>query len=45
MGIKIPWFVLTMAGGNITTSMYVLPQPFASRPDESVSALFGQKAA
>jgi len=34
-----------MAGGNVTMSLYVLRQPFALRPDEPISALFGQKAA
>jgi len=43
--IKIFWFVLIMAGGNIIMSLYVLLQLFGLRPDEPASALFRQKAA
>ncbi len=45
LGIKIFWFVLIMAGGNIIMSLYVLLQLFGLRPDEPASALFRQKAA
>ena len=45
LGVKIVWFVLIMAGGNIAMSLYVLIQLFQLKPDESVSALFRQKAA
>jgi hypothetical protein len=45
LGGKILRFVLIMAGGNITMSLYVLRQHFALRPDEPISALSGQKAA
>ena len=45
LGGKIVWFALIMAGGNIAMSLYVLIQLFQLKPDESVSALFRQKAA
>ena len=45
LGLKILWFVLIMAGGNIIMSLYVLLQLFGLKADESVSALFRQKAA
>ena len=45
VGLKILWFVLIMAGGNIAMSLYVLLQLFGLKPEESVSALFQQKAA
>jgi hypothetical protein len=45
LGAKILWFVLIMAGGNITMYLYVLLQLFGLRPDQPASALFGQKAA
>ena len=45
LGLKILWFVLIMAGGNIAMSLYVLLQLFGLKPKESVSALFRQKAA
>jgi hypothetical protein len=45
LGLKILWFVLIMAGGNIAMSLYVLLQLFGLKPEESVSALFRQKAA
>jgi Protein of unknown function (DUF1475) len=44
-GVKVLWFVLIMAGGNIAMSLYVLLQLFGLKPKESVSALFRQKAA
>jgi hypothetical protein len=44
LGVKILWFVLIMTGGNIAMSLYVLLQLFALPPEESVSALFRQKA-
>jgi len=45
LGIKIVWFVLIMALGNIAMSFYVLIQLFGLRADESASALFRQKTA
>ena len=45
LGIKIVWFVLIMALGNIAMSLYVLIQLFGLRADEPASALFRQKAA
>lgn len=45
LGVKIIWFVLIMAGGNIAMSLYVLIQLFQLKPEESVSGLFRQKAA
>ena len=45
LGVKILWFVLIMAGGNIAMSLYVLIQLFQLKPEESVSRLFRQKAA
>src|SRR5713226_3582439 len=45
IGIKILWFVLIMALGNIAMSLYVLIQLFALKPQEGVDALFRQKAA
>jgi hypothetical protein len=45
LGIKIVWFVLIMALGNIAMSLYVLIQLFGLRAEESASALFRQKAA
>jgi len=44
-GLKIVWFVLIMAGGNIAMSLYVLIQLFQLKPEESVSGLFRQKVA
>jgi hypothetical protein len=38
-------FMLIMAGGNITMSLYVLLQLFGLRPDEPASSLFRQEAA
>lgn len=45
LGIKIVWFVLIMALGNIAMSLYVLLQLFGLRTNESASALFRQKTA
>jgi hypothetical protein len=45
LGIKIVWFVLIMALGNIAMSFYVLIQLFGLRADEPASALFRQKTA
>ena len=45
LGVKILWFVLIMALGNIAMSLYVLIQLFGLKKEESVSALFQQKAA
>jgi len=45
LGLKILWFVLIRAGGNMAMSLYVLLQLFGRKPDESVSALFRQKTA
>jgi hypothetical protein len=45
VGIKIVWFVLIMALGNIAMSLYVLIQLFGLRADEPASSLFRQKAA
>jgi hypothetical protein len=42
---KIVCFLLIMLLGNIAMSFYVLPQPLALGPDESVSVLFRQKVA
>jgi hypothetical protein len=45
LGVKMLWFVLIIALGNIAMSLYVLTQLFALSSDESVSAVFRQKAA
>jgi hypothetical protein len=45
LGVKIVWFVLIMALGNIAMSFYVLIQLFSLKPEESAAALFRQKAA
>lgn len=45
LGIKIVWFVLIMALGNIAMSAYVLLQLFGLKKEEGVGALFQQKAA
>ena len=45
LGVKVLWFVLIMALGNIAMSLYVLMQLFALRADESASALFTKKVA
>lgn len=43
--VKIVWFVLIMAGGNIAMSLYVLIQLFQLTAQDDVSAIFRQKAA
>ena len=45
LGVKIVWFVLIMALGNIAMSLYVLIQLFGLQADENASALFRQKPA
>lgn len=45
LGLKILWFVLIMALGNIAMSAYVLLQLFQLKKDEGVAALFQQKPA
>jgi hypothetical protein len=45
LGIKLIWFVLIMALGNIAMSLYVLIQLFGLKADENTSALFRQKVA
>ena len=45
LGIKVLWFVLIMALGNIAMSFYVLLQLFALKPQEPVGALFQRKTA
>jgi Protein of unknown function (DUF1475) len=45
MALKIVWFILVMALGNIGMSLYVLIQLFKLKPDENVSGLFQQKIA
>jgi hypothetical protein len=45
LAVKVVWFVLIMALGNIAMSFYVLIQLFGLRTDESPSALFRQKPA
>ena len=45
LGVKIIWFVLIMAGGNIAMSLYVLIQLSRLKPEENVSGLFRQKTA
>ena len=45
LGIKIVWFVLIMALGNIAMSAYVLLQLFGLKKEEGVGAPFQQKAA
>jgi len=45
LGVKMLWFVLIMALGNMAMSLYVLIQLFALKSDESAFALFRQKAA
>ena len=45
LGVKLVWFVLIMALGNIAMSSYVLVQLFGLKPEDSVSALFQQKTA
>jgi hypothetical protein len=43
-GAKMGWFVLVVAGGNITISLYELLQVVGLRPDGLASALFRQNA-
>jgi hypothetical protein len=43
--VKIVWFVLIMAGGNIAMSLYVLIQLFQLKEEENVAGLFRQKPA
>jgi len=45
LGIKVLWFILIMALGNIAMSFYVLMQLFALKPNEPVGALFQRKTA
>ncbi len=45
LGVKLLWFVLIMALGNIAMSLYVLIQLFGLKADEGVSGLFRQKTA
>lgn len=45
LGIKVLWFVLVMALGNIAMSLYVLLQLFALRPEEQAGTLFQKKTA
>jgi len=45
MAVKIVWFVLIMALGNIAMSLYVLIQLFQLKADEGVAGLFRQKTA
>lgn len=45
IALKIIWFILIMALGNIAMSLYVLIQLFQARPDETISGLFRQKSA
>jgi hypothetical protein len=45
LAVKVVWFVLIMALGNIATSTYVLVQLFSLKQEEGVGALFQQKAA
>lgn len=45
IALKIIWFILIMALGNIAMSLYVLIQLFQSKPDETISGLFRQKTA
>src|ERR1700748_2344513 len=45
LGIKIVWFVLIMALGNIAMSLYVLIQLFGLRAGEATSEAFRQNDA
>ena len=45
VAVKIGWFVLIMALGNIAMSLYVLIQLFQLKADEGVAGLFRQKTA
>jgi hypothetical protein len=44
MSMRILWFVLFMALGNIAISLYVLIQLFRLEPDEPLEALFWRRA-
>ena len=44
-GIKILWFLLIMALGNLAMSAYVLLQLFGLKKEEEIGALFQQKPA
>jgi hypothetical protein len=44
-GVKVLWFILIMALGNIAMALYVLLQLFSLRPEEPAGALFQRKAA
>ncbi len=45
LGMKVLWFVLIMALGNMAMSFYVLLQLFALKPEEPVGALFQRMVA
>lgn len=45
LALKVVWFVLIMALGNIAMSAYVLSQLFSLKNEQGVGALFQQKAA
>ncbi|MGA2420890.1 MAG: DUF1475 family protein [Candidatus Acidiferrum sp.] len=45
LAVKIVWFVLIMALGNIAMSLYVLLQLFQLKAHEGVAELFRQKTA
>ena len=45
LALKVVWFVLIMALGNIAMSAYVLWQLFSLKKEQGVDALFQQKAA
>jgi len=45
LGIKIVWFILIMALGNMAMSAYVFLQLFGLQQEEGVAVLFRQKAA
>jgi len=45
LGLKIVWFLLIMALGNIAMSAYVLVQLFNLKKEQGVGALFQQKTA
>lgn len=44
LALKIVWFVLIMALGNIAMSLYVLIQLFQLKAEEDIAGLFRQKA-
>lgn len=45
LAVKLLWFVLIMALGNIAMSLYVLVQLFGLKPQETVNGLFQRKSA